>query len=162
HDVRSVNVYEIFPLRLPGLRDFPAITDLLRCTGASGRSAGSLENQTKFLRKNDSFLTAQEAITERHDLVCRGRVALRLPERKGHGKPDALVDHGSSSLRLTVGNGDGTFAEDDVSVPGTNPGPVKAADLNGDGTLDAVIVSNGGNMAVTVLLNTGNYGNGVP
>ena len=80
----------------------------------------------------------------------------------GNGKLDALVSDGSDSLRLMLGNGDGTFTEHDVSVPGTNPGPVKVADLNGDGLLDAVTVSNGGNFAVTVLLNTGNDGNNVP
>ncbi|GEM_PF-6168198 len=80
----------------------------------------------------------------------------------GDGKLDALVSDGSASLRLMLGNGDGTFTEHDVSVPGTNPGMIRAADLNGDGKLDAVTVSNGGNSAVTVLLNTGNDGNGVP
>jgi len=80
----------------------------------------------------------------------------------GDGKLDALVSDGSTSLRLMLGNGDGTFTEHDVSVPGTNPGPIRATDLNGDGKLDAVTVSNGGNSAVTVLLNTGNDGNGVP
>jgi VCBS repeat protein/HYR domain-containing protein len=78
------------------------------------------------------------------------------------GKLDALVSDGGPNLRLMLGNGDGTFTEHDVSVPGTNPGMIRAADLNGDGRLDAVTVSNGGNSAVTVLLNTGNDGNGVP
>jgi uncharacterized protein (DUF2141 family) len=79
----------------------------------------------------------------------------------GDGKLDALVTDGSESLRLMLGNGDGTFTEHDVSVPGTNPGPIKAADLNGDGKLDAVLTSNGTGSS-TVLINTGNDGNGVP
>jgi hypothetical protein len=79
----------------------------------------------------------------------------------GDGKLDALVTDGSTSLRLMLGNGNGTFNQSNVSVPGTNPGPVKAADLNGDGKLDAVLTSNGpGNS--TVLINTGNDVNGVP
>src|SRR4051812_13099756 len=79
----------------------------------------------------------------------------------GDGKLDAFVTDGSQSLRLMLGNGDGTFTENDVSAPGTNPGPIRAVDVNGDGLLDAVTVSNGGNAAVTVLLNTGNV-SGVP
>jgi hypothetical protein len=85
----------------------------------------------------------------------------------GDGKLDALVTDGSYNgvVRLLLGNGDGTFTERDVSVPATptnpTPGMIKAADLNGDGRLDAVFVSPQGNLAPTVLLNTGNVG-GVP
>lgn len=91
------------------------------------------------------------------------------------GKLDALVADGGPNLRLMLGNGDGTFTEHDVSTPladfgvgvfnrfrPTNPGRTVAADVNGDGLLDAVTVSNGGNWAVTVLINTGNDVNGVP
>lgn len=83
----------------------------------------------------------------------------------GDGKLDAVVTDGWDSLRLMLGNGDGTFSEHDVSVPNTNPGTIKIADLNGDGLLDAVFVSNGASApyGVTVLLNTGlNDANGVP
>lgn len=79
----------------------------------------------------------------------------------GDGNLDALVTDGATSLRLMLGNGNGTFAQHDVNVPGTNPGPIKAADFNGDGRLDAVLTSNGTGNA-TVLLNVGNALNGVP
>ncbi len=81
----------------------------------------------------------------------------------GDGKLDALVTDGSTSLRLMLGNGNGTFTEHDVSAPASStPGPIKAADLNGDGKLDAVFGSGQGDFAPVVLLNTGNDVNGVP
>ena len=80
----------------------------------------------------------------------------------GDGKLDVLIGDGSPYLRLLLGNGDGTFTEHDIYVPGANPGPIRAADLNHDGRLDAILVSNGGNQLVTVLMNTGNDANGVP
>lgn len=80
----------------------------------------------------------------------------------GDGKLDTLVTDGSTDLRLLLGDGTGSFSASNVGTSGTNPGAIRAADLNGDGRLDAVTVSNGGNFAVTVLLNTGNDGAGKP
>lgn len=85
----------------------------------------------------------------------------------GDGKLDALVTDGSYNgvVRLMLGSGNGTFTQSNVNVPATptnpTPGMIKAADLNGDGRLDAVFVSPQGNLAPTVLLNSGNVG-GVP
>ncbi|HXR97097.1 MAG TPA: MBG domain-containing protein [Terriglobales bacterium] len=80
----------------------------------------------------------------------------------GDGKLDAIVTDGSVNLRLMLGNGDGTFTEHDINLPGTNPGPIFAADLNHDGRLDVVFGNNAGNQDVTVLMNTGNDGGGLP
>lgn len=85
----------------------------------------------------------------------------------GDGKLDALIADGSynSEVRLLLGNGNGTFTPINVNVSAspTNPTPIhiEAADLNGDGRLDAVFASPQGNLAPTVMLNTGNV-SGVP
>jgi hypothetical protein len=74
------------------------------------------------------------------------------------GKLDALITDGSADLRVLIGNGNGTFQYMSINLPGTNPGAITTGDLNGDGKLDAVTVSNGGNFAVTVMLNASNPG----
>ncbi len=81
----------------------------------------------------------------------------------GDGHMDALVTDGGPNIHLLLGNGDGTFTDHEIAMPGIpNPGAIQAADLNGDGRLDAVFGNNAGNEGVTVLLNTGNDANGVP
>jgi PBP1b-binding outer membrane lipoprotein LpoB len=86
----------------------------------------------------------------------------------GDGKLDALISDGQTSLRLLLGNGDGTFTEHDIDVnpagltPPPTPVEIRAADFNGDGKLDVVFVSPQGNLAPTVLINQGNDANGVP
>jgi hypothetical protein len=106
----------------------------------------------------------------------------------GDGKLDALIVDGSPSARFMRGNGDGTFSEINIDasmmttgnmvglpanlvqyLPKSIDGYVlmKAADVNGDGKLDAVCVTTVHiNFApyslVTVLNNTGNDVNGVP
>ncbi|MDP1572086.1 MAG: FG-GAP-like repeat-containing protein [Vicinamibacterales bacterium] len=87
--------------------------------------------------------------------------AAAVGDFNGDGNLDALVTDGTTSLRLMLGHGNGTFTKHDVSAPGTNPGPIRAAHLNGDARLDAVLTSNGPGNA-TVLINTGNDTNGVP
>jgi len=86
----------------------------------------------------------------------------------GDGKLDSIVTDGSyvSDVRLMLGNGNGAFTQINVNVSATptnpTPGMIKAAYLNGDARLDAVFVSPQGNLAPTVLINTGNDVNGVP
>ena len=80
----------------------------------------------------------------------------------GDGKLDAVINANSSNLRLMLGNGNGTFTQKYVSVPGASGGPMQAGDLNGDGKLDVILGSSQGNLAPAVLLNTGNDPNGVP
>jgi hypothetical protein len=81
----------------------------------------------------------------------------------GDTKLDAIVTDGASTVRLMLGNGNGTFSETNLGTTGINPGPIAAADFNGDGLLDAVAVSNGNGSSApaTVLLNVGTV-NGLP
>lgn len=106
----------------------------------------------------------------------------------GDGKLDALIVDGSSRARFMRGNGDGTFAKIDIDaalmttgnmvglpahlaqyMPKSIDGYVlnKAADVNGDGKLDAICVTTvhinyGPYSLVTVLINTGNDAYGAP
>jgi hypothetical protein len=77
------------------------------------------------------------------------------------GKVDAVITHGSSELRLLLGNGNGSFNASVISVSGGAAGAIRTADLNADGTPDIVFGNGQGNLAPAVLLNTGNVG-GVP
>jgi len=106
----------------------------------------------------------------------------------GDGKLDALIVDGSPSARFMDGNGNGTFSRFDINAEQMTTGNmvnlpaslvqympksidgymlIKAADVNGDGKLDAICVTTvhinwGPYSLVTVLINTGNDANGVP
>ncbi len=106
----------------------------------------------------------------------------------GDGKMDALIVDGTASARFMYGNGNGTFTKFDINAETMTTGNmvnlpaslapympkavdgyvlIKAADVNGDGKLDAVCVTTvhinwGPYSLVTVLINTGNDVNGVP
>jgi len=55
----------------------------------------------------------------------------------GDGILDLVAADSASSLKILLGNGDGTFTEKDGG-PILNGGPAKIADFNGDGKLDLV------------------------
>ena len=76
----------------------------------------------------------------------------------GDGVVDLVItNETSSTVRIFLGNGDGTFTQASGSpVPvGTNPYSVAVADFNGDGIQDLAVANNGsGN--VSILLGNGN------
>ena len=76
----------------------------------------------------------------------------------GDGVADLVItNETSSTVRIFLGNGDGTFTQATGSpVPvGTNPYSVAVADFNGDGIQDLAVANNGsGN--VSILLGNGN------
>jgi hypothetical protein len=106
----------------------------------------------------------------------------------GDGKLDALIVDGTPALRFMRGNGNGTFARTDIGVASITTGNavdlhpnlvpylpnnvdgyvlIKAADVNGDGRLDAICVTTthinwGPYSFVTVMINTGNDAGGTP
>lgn len=87
------------------------------------------------------------------------------------GDNDVLITDGSqpTALRYMRNNGAGAFAPTRIEVSGPCPGAtcmtnsnrVRAADVNNDGRMDA-IVSNNHSANVSVLINTGLNGSGIP
>jgi FG-GAP-like repeat/Thrombospondin type 3 repeat len=66
-----------------------------------------------------------------------------------------VTDAGNSTLRVYVGNGDGTFQAATLVSLGISPAGVDAADLNGDDQADLVVASSGTAGSVAVLLGNG-------
>lgn len=67
-----------------------------------------------------------------------------MGDMNSDSKPD-LVYAGNGNtvrqVRIALGNGDGTFTESARAPVGTNPGTVTLADVNSDGSLDAIVGS---------------------
>jgi Bacterial Ig-like domain (group 3)/FG-GAP-like repeat/FG-GAP repeat len=86
-----------------------------------------------------------------------GGESIAVADVNGDGKPDVVVvNSGSNTVSVLLGNGDGTFQ---TAVPystgGTYPDGVAIADLNGDGKPDLVVV-NRTEGTVAVLIGDGN------
>ena len=72
----------------------------------------------------------------------------------GDGKAD-LVFANELSVKVLLGNGDGTFQAALIFPAGTSPLSVAVADFNGDGKMDLVVANASTDNNVSVLLGTG-------
>ncbi len=71
------------------------------------------------------------------------------------GIPDLLVaNNGASSVSVLLGNGDGSFQENQSLAVGTNPVTVAVGDFNGDNNLD-LAVANYNSATISMLLGRG-------
>ena len=66
----------------------------------------------------------------------------------------AVVDQGTNSVQIFLGNGDGTFQAPVSYAVGTRPSGIVVADLNGDGHTD-IAVTNFGDNSISILFGNG-------
>ena len=84
-----------------------------------------------------------------------GPISIAAGDFNNDGKPDlAVAGNADNSVRIQLGNGNGTLSSGNSYAVGASPASVAVADLNGDGNLDAV-VANAGSATISVLLGNG-------
>jgi hypothetical protein len=84
-----------------------------------------------------------------------GAYSLAVTDVNGDGKPDLVtVNYRSSTVKVVLGNGDGTFQGAQTINTGPGPYSVAAADVNGDGKPD-LVTANLLDQSVSVLLGNG-------
>src|SRR5262249_39511704 len=66
----------------------------------------------------------------------------------------AVVNEGSNTVSILLGNGDGTFRPKTDFATGTQPWGLAVGDFNGDGKLDLVVANRGAN-SLSILLGNG-------
>jgi hypothetical protein len=66
----------------------------------------------------------------------------------------AVVNSGSNTVSIFLGNGDGTFTPAPDAATGTTPAAIRAGDFNGDGVADLAVLNTGDN-TVSILLGNG-------
>src|SRR5262249_56535719 len=73
----------------------------------------------------------------------------------GDGKADlAVVNEGSNTVSILLGNGDGSLRPKTDFATGTQPWGLAVGDFNGDGKLDLVVANRGAN-SLSILLGNG-------
>ncbi len=82
-------------------------------------------------------------------------ISVAIGDFNGDGLADmAVVNSGSNTVSVLLGNGDGTFQPQVAYATGTNPYSAAVGDFNGDGKLDLAVANNTGG-TVSVLLGNG-------
>lgn len=124
-------------------------------TGISGIGApayaavGDFNSDTKLDLALDGYILLGngDGTFEAPTSVLPGAGPLAAADLRGDGKMDLILESGSSSLMIYLGNGDATFSNTATYAHGSGLG-LAVADFNGDGKLDiatsnAVLLGNG-------------------
>ena len=83
------------------------------------------------------------------------RLARRWATSTATDKADlVVVNQGSNTISVLLGNGNGTFQPRTDYATGTGPAGVAVGDFNGDGKLDIAVANKGAN-SVSILLGNG-------
>ena len=97
---------------------------------------------TLLLGKGDGTFAEVTVTSQNHDFGT----AIAAADFIGDGHLDlAIVELISSSVSVTLGNGDGTFTDPDQLATTRYAAPLEA-DVNGDGTADVLVVDSAGNI----------------
>jgi hypothetical protein len=81
--------------------------------------------------------------------------AVKSADLNGDGKADlVVVNQGSNTVSVLLGNGNGTFQPKTDYATGTSPVDAALGDFNGDGKADLVVANRGSN-SLSVLLGNG-------
>ncbi len=127
--------------------DAPA-REVSRASSTADRQPGQQNNDAMAEGDGTFGLAAPYAVETNPHWIAFGDLS-------GDGKIDmAVINYGSSSFSVLVGNGDGTFQMARTTTTGPVPVSIVARDFNGDGKLDLVIPIYGAN-SVSVLLGNG-------
>ncbi|WP_263359897.1 FG-GAP-like repeat-containing protein [Acidicapsa ligni] len=107
-------------------------------------------NLTILLGKGDGTFT----LTTSGPIPNEFAQALAAADLNGDGILDLVAQHGTGTIEVLLGNGDGTFRTGEMFSSVTNTASIAIGDLNGDGKLD-LVVSNNYQEAITAFLGNG-------